>query len=185
MKETKIANRYAKALFDLALEKELLDHVKTDMELVVSVCQQNKDFTMMLKSPIIFTDKKEAILKEIFENQIQQMSYFFLLIITNKKREAVIESIAQQFIVIYKEYKNITEAQLSTAVEIDQQLKAQLVALLKEQTKGEIELDTKVEKDLIGGFVLNYDNKQYDSSIQKQIKKLKQDFDQNLYIREF
>lgn len=185
MKETKIANRYAKALFDLALEKDLIDQVKSDMELVVSVCGQNKDFKLMLQSPIIFTDKKEAILKEIFEKSIQQMSYFFLIIITKKKREAILDIIAEQFVVIYKEYKNITEARLSTAVEIDQNIKQQIVALLKKQTKGEIELETLIEEDLIGGFVLNYDFKQFDASIKKQIKKLKQDFDKNLYIREF
>lgn len=185
MKETKIANRYAKALFDLALEKELIDQVKVDMDLVISICGQNKDFKLMLQSPIIFTDKKEAILKELFEKNIQQMSYFFLLIITRKKREAILNLIAEQFVVIYKEYKNITEAQLSTAVEMDPKIKEQLIALLKDQTKGEIELETIVEKDLIGGFVLNYDNKQFDASISKQIKNLKQEFDKNLYVREF
>lgn len=185
MKETKIANRYAKALFDLALEQELVEKVKNDMDVVLSVCQQNKDFKLMLQSPIIFTDKKEAILKEIFEKNIQQISYFFLIIITKKKREAIIDVIAHQFIEIYKAYKNITDAQLSTAVEIDEQVKARLVDLLKDQTKGEIELSTQVNEELIGGFVLNYDHKQYDASIQKLIKKLQQDFDQNLYIREF
>ncbi len=185
MKETKIANRYAKALFDLALEKGLIDQVKDDMEMVVSVCQQNKDFRMMLQSPIIFTEKKEAILKEVFESQIQQISYFFLMIITRKKREAVLEAIAQQFVIIFKEYKNITMAKLSTAVELDKEIKNKVTALLGEQTKGEIELSEEVTKDLIGGFVLSYDDKQYDASIKKQIKELRRDFDKNLYIREF
>mgnify|MGYP001291051194 CR=1 FL=1 len=185
MKETKIANRYAKALFDLALEKNLIDKVKQDMDQVVSVCQQNKDFRLMLQSPIIFTDKKEAILKEVFEKQLEQISFFFLMIITRKKREAIIDSIAQQYVEIYKDYKNITDAQLSTAVEIDKAIKDKLIELLKEQTKGEIELETSVDEDLIGGFVLDYDNKKYDASIRKQIKKLQRDFDQNLYIREF
>ena len=185
MKETKIANRYAKSLFDLALEKELLDQVKNDMELVVSVCQENKDFRMMLQSPIIFTEKKEAILKALFENQIQQISYFFLLIITRKKRESVLEAIAQQFVIIFKEYKNITMAKLSTAVELDKEVKTKVTDLLGKQTKGEIELLEEVDKDLIGGFVLSYDDKQYDASIKKQIKELQRDFDKNLYIREF
>ena len=185
MKETKIANRYAKALFDLALEQNLIDKVKADMDQVVTVCQQNKDFRLMLKSPIIFTDKKEAILKEVFEKSLEQISFFFLMIITRKKREAIIDSIAQQYVVIYKDYKNITDAQLSTAVEIDKAIKDKLIDLLKEQTKGEIELETSVDEDLIGGFVLDYDNKKYDASIRKQIKKLQRDFDQNLYIREF
>ncbi len=185
MKESKIANRYAKALFDLALEQKVLDQVKEDMELVVSVCRQNKDFVMMLQSPIIFTDKKEAILKEIFEKKLQQISFFFLLIITRKNREAILDEIAQQFVIIYKEFKNITMARLTTAAELDKNISDKVISLLKEQTKGEIELEQEIDKDLIGGFVLSYDDKQYDASIKKQIKELKKDFDQNLYIREF
>lgn len=185
MKETKIANRYAKALFDLALETKVLDQVKNDMELVVSVCQQNRDFRLMLQSPIVFTDKKEAILKEVFEKQIQQISYFFLMIITRKKREAVLEAIAEQFVIIYKEFKNITTATLGTAIKLDQEIKDKVTSLLSDQTKGKIELSEEVNKDLIGGFVLSYDDKQYDASIKKQIKELRRDFDKNLYIREF
>lgn len=185
MKNSKIANRYAKALFDLAQENNQLDQVKNDMELVISVCRQNKDFSLMLQSPIIFTDKKEAILKDIFEKQLQQISYFFLLIITRKKREAILEYIARQFVVIYKEFKNITTAKLSTAIKLDKALSEKITSLLEEQTKGEIELIEKVDKDLIGGFVLGYDDKQYDASVKKQIKELQRDFDENLYIREF
>ncbi len=185
MKETKIANRYAKALFDLALEKDVLDQVKNDMELVASVCVENKEFSRMLQSPIIYTEKKEAILKAIFEKQLEQISYFFLMIITRKKREAVLEAIAEQFVIIYKGFKNITTATLGTAIKLDQEIKDKVTSLLSDQTKSKIELSEEVNKDLIGGFVLSYDDKQYDASIKKQIKELRRDFDKNLYIREF
>ena len=113
------------------------------------------------------------------------MSLFFLFLITRKKRESVIESIALQFVELFKEYKNITTALLSTAVDLDQNIKDKVVKLLKEQTKGEIELLDKVDKELIGGFVLNYKDKEYNASIKKQIEALKRDFEENLYIRGF
>jgi F-type H+-transporting ATPase subunit delta len=74
---------------------------------------------------------------------------------------------------------------LSTAVKLDKEITTKVSDLLSEQTKGEIELSEEVNKDLIGGFVLSYDDKQYDASIKKQIKELQRDFDKNLYIREF
>lgn len=185
MKETKIANRYAKALFDLALEQNVLDQIKEDMLLVAKVCEQNSDFGRMLQSPIIYTAKKEAILKEIFEKHIQQMTFFFLLIITRKNREAFIHGIALQFVILYKDFKNITDVKLSTAVKINEEVKNRIVSLLKEQTQGAIELTEKVKEDLIGGFVLNYDNKEYNASIKKLIESLRRDFNQNLFIREF
>ncbi|MCP4553355.1 MAG: ATP synthase F1 subunit delta [Bacteroidetes bacterium] len=185
MKQTRIANRYAKALFDLALEQDILESVKPDMDLVASVCEQNKDFRLMLHSPIIYTDKKEKIISLIFEKHFQQISLYFLHLITRKNREAFIEPIAKQFIEQYKEYKNITTAVLSTAVKIDQNINEEVVELLEDQTKGEIELIESVKEELIGGFVLAYKDFQYNASVQKQIKELKKEFDTNLYIREF
>ncbi len=185
MKEIKLASRYAKALFDFAIEQEVLEQVKNDMDLVISVCKQNRDFRLMLNSPIIFTDKKEAIITEIFGKLIQKMSFHFLLIITRKNREALIDGIAEQFIEQYKVFKNITTAQLATAVSLDLAVKDKVIALLKEQTQGEIELIEEIKKEMIGGFVLSYKDYQYDASIKKQIKNLKKEFGTNLYIRGF
>lgn len=185
MKETKIANRYAKALFDFALEQKVLEQVKKDMDLIVSVCFSNRDFRLMLTSPLIFPAKKEAIITEIFGKHIQEMSLHFLTIITRKRREAFIEGIAKQFIEQYKEYKNITTAELATAQKLDKDLRDKVVAELEGQTKGEIELIEKVKEELIGGFVLSYKDFQYDASIKRQIKKLRKEFDTNLYIRGF
>jgi F-type H+-transporting ATPase subunit delta len=185
MKEIKLASRYAKALFDFAIEQDVLEQVKNDMNLVVSVCKQNRDFRLMLNSPIIFTDKKEAIITEIFGKHIQKISFHFLLIITRKNRESLIDGIAKQFIEQYKEFKNITTAELITAVQLDPKVKENVIALLKEQTNGEIELIEEIKEEMIGGFVLSYSDFQYDASIKKQIKELKKEFGTNLYIRGF
>ncbi len=185
MKETKIASRYAKALFDFALEQKVPEQVKNDMDLIVSVCSNNKDFKLMLTSPLIYSEKKEAIIAEIFGKHIQEMTLQFLIIITRKRREAFIEGIARQFIELYKEYKNITTAELTTARELGSELREKVIAELKAQTKGEIELIEEIKEELIGGFVLSYKDYQYDASIKKQIKKLRREFDTNLYIRGF
>ncbi len=185
MKEIKLASRYAKALFDFAIEQNVLEQVKDDMDLVVTVCKQNRDFRLMLDSPIIFTDKKETIITEIFGKHIQKISYHFLLIITRKNREALIDGIAKQFIEQYKEFKNITTAELATAVPLDPKVRENVIALLKEQTQGEIELIEEIKEEMIGGFVLSYSDFQYDASIKKQIKELKKEFATNLYIRGF
>ena len=185
MTEIKLASRYAKALFDFSIEQDVLEQVKDDMKLVVSVCKQNREFRLMLESPIIYTDKKEAIIIEIFGKHIQKSSRHYLLIIIRKKRESLVEGIAYQFIEQYKEYKNITTAELATAIQLDPEVKNNVITLLEDQTKGEIELIEEIKEELIGGFVLSYKDYQYDSSIKKQIKELKKEFDTNLYIRGF
>ena len=185
MKETRIAKRYAKALFDLSLEYKILDKVKSDMEVVVSVCEQNKDFRLLMKSPIVNSEKKEAIIKAIFGKNFQKMSLHFLIIIIRKRREANIKIIAEKFIDLYKEYNHITTTSLKTTVEINDEIRKEIIDLMKKQTKGEIELIEKINKDLIGGFILDFDNMEYDASILREIKNLKKEFDKNLYIKGF
>lgn len=185
MREIKLANRYARALFDLAKEKNLVEAIKDDAVLIFNVCKENRDFVLLLQSPVIKDSKKIAIVKDIFEKNLHQLTYKFIIIIARNGREYLIPEIANQIITIYKEYKNIIEAKLVTAVKLDKEIRKQFMSLMEERTKAEIELTEEVDEDLIGGFVLSYDDNQYDASILRQIKNLHREFDINLYIKGF
>lgn len=185
MKETRIAIRYAKALFDLSLEKENIEQINEDMMLVHDVCKSNKDFTLLLNNPVIRADKKLAVLHAIFEKHLQKMSMLFLDIITKAGREDFIDLIAEQYTKLYKKHKGIITTTLKTVVNIDDSIREQLISLLERQTNAEIELIEELDKDLIGGFVFKYDHLEYDASIRKQILLLKKDFESNLYIKGF
>lgn len=185
MKEKRVANRYAKALFDLAVEKNILEKIKADSELIYNVCRQNHEFILMLRSPIIKESKKLLILKNVFEKSINEMSFKFLVIITRNRREGLIMDISEQFIEIYKKFKNILSANLTTAVEVDKEIRESIVRLLKKHTESKIELSEDINEELMGGFVVSFDNKQYDTSILRQIKNLRKEFDINLYEKGF
>ncbi|RLD60746.1 MAG: ATP synthase F1 subunit delta [Bacteroidetes bacterium] len=183
MKETKVAKRYAKALFDLAIEQDILEKIKADALLIEDVCISNRDFMMVLRSPIIKEVKKIKIMKDIFGKHIQNMTMLFLNIITRNRRENIIPEIASQFIEIYKEHKNIITAHLTTAVKLGPEVSNMINTLMKEQTKAEIELHEDVEESIIGGFVLEFDEKQYDASIVKYLHDLRKEFDKNLFTK--
>jgi len=185
MKQTRVATRYAKALFDFSIEENLLEKVYEDMILVLKVCDSNKDFKQMLFSPIIKTKKKQSIVKEIFGKHIDEISLIFIFIIIKKRREIHIEQISNQFIKIYKNYHGIKTALIKTAVEIDDNIRKIIVEKLEDFTKSQIELIEEIKKELIGGFVLNIEDKQYDASIKNRIKKLSKEFEMNIYEKGF
>jgi F-type H+-transporting ATPase subunit delta len=185
MNETKIANRYAKALFDLALEMGLVEKVRVDAQLLHEVCNSNKDFVFMLRSPVIKADKKISVIKEIFGKHLQVITLNFMTIITRNRREQLIPEIFVQLIEIYKIYKNIITVEITTAVQIDEVLSSEILTLLEKRADATVELKEKVNEEIIGGFVLAYDDKQYDASILRQIKNLRREFDINLYIKGF
>lgn len=174
-----VASRYAKSLLQLAVEKGQLEKVYADMLFVQDVCEKHKDFVSFLNSPIINTDKKLAVLKEIFKGHLNEMSLNFFIILANKRREMYMGDIAKSFVAQYKEHKNILTAVITSASGIDATVKAKVLELVKQTTKGEVELVEKVDKDLIGGFVLRIGDKQVDASVSRKLNNLRKTFTEN------
>jgi F-type H+-transporting ATPase subunit delta len=185
MKETRLAIRYARALYELAAEQNLEDKVRIDMETVSEVCTSNREFRRMLVNPVINSPKKESIIKEVFTNHLEKLSISFLLLIAKKRREVFIHEIALSYVELYKENKGIMTAIVETASGMDADAKNKIIKLLENSTKSKIELVEKINAKLIGGFKLIFDNRQYDSSILSEIQKLKKEFNVNVYEKGF
>ena len=183
MLETKVAKRYAKSLLDLAKERGELEAINNDMKLLADVCESSHDLRVLLGSPIINGDKKLAILKRVFSGKISALSMSFFEIITNKGRESQLEGIAKEFIRILKEYKGIQTAIVTSAVGLDDKLRSEVYNIIKTSLNSEIELIEKVDKDLIGGFILRVGDKQYDASIARDLRLMKQELIDTSYIR--
>jgi F-type H+-transporting ATPase subunit delta len=185
MNNSKISFRYAKALFDLAIEFDVLEKVNEDMLTLASVCKSNHDFTVMLNSPVIHEDKKHKIMGLVFGPSFTKLSITFLNIITRKRRESYLPVIARQFTGLYKEHMGITTVRIQSAFPIDEENRKRLTGLLEKMTNREIELIEEVKAELLGGFVITVADVQYDISIANRIQQLRKEFEKNLYIKGF
>jgi len=185
MKNTRIPQRYAKALFDLAVEQNIVENVYNDVLLIKGVCDTNKDLLHLLGSPIIKSDKKQSIIKEIFQKQIHQITLTYLLIITKKRREFYISQIAKKFIDFYKDYKGIEVISIYSATQLDQTTRQKILNKLKTFINKEIELVEVINPKIIGGFIIQYNDKKYDASILNKIQTLAKNFSTNEYIKEY
>jgi F-type H+-transporting ATPase subunit delta len=184
MLDTLIAERYAKSLFELALETGKLEQIRKDMDLMVDVCLNNRDFRQMLLSPVIRPDKKIAVMDEIFKGKIEELSKQFYRLLSQKRREKYLEGIAKQFIAKYKQYHNILVVEIRSAVPLNKELREKIVAIIETRSKGTVELIEIIDKNMIGGFIVSDEGRRYDASLTTTIKKLKKEFEENLYIRE-
>ncbi len=179
-----IAIPYAKALFDLAIERNELEPVMKDMAVIASVCSTSNDFLLMLRSPIIHPDKKRKIIQEVLKGAISEITFTFLTIIIRKRREKYLPDIAQAFVDLYKEHKGILVTHVRTAVPVTPEIRQQIINVMKNYTGLQIELEEEVRKDMIGGFILNWKGKQYDASVLNQINKLRKDVARiNLFVK--
>ena len=185
MNNSKISFRYAKSLFDLAIEFKVLDKVNEDMLTLASVSKSNRDFVAMLNSPVIHVDKKYKIMGMVFGASFTKLTITFLDIITRKRRENYLPAIAKQFTELYKEHLGITTVNIQSAFPMDGESRQKLIGLLEKMTNREIELIEKVKSELLGGFVITVKDVQYDISIANRFKQLRKEFDKNLFIKGF
>jgi len=174
MNESAIAVRYAKAVFALATEKEIIDSLKNDMELIYGVCKNSPDFNLLLKSPIIKTSEKKQLISQIFKNKVHPLTLDFLLLITRNNRETFIPAISRNTLDFIRRKKNIKTAVLTTAIEIDESLTSEIAKLLERELSGKIELTSRVNPGIIGGLILRVDDKQLDASVNTQLKNIRQ-----------
>lgn len=179
---SQVAVRYAKSLIELADEKGQLDTVYGDMRKVLAGCRQIKDLQLLLRSPLIKTDKKIQVFKAIFKGQVCTIVEEFIILITRNRRESYLESISEQFITQYKEKKNIITAVVTSAIALDATIKSKILDILKKWYKAEIEIIEKIDPKLIGGFVLRIGNKEADMSILRQLNQLKKDFNKSYLL---
>lgn len=182
MRVTLLAKRYAQALFDLAIENKILEEVEKDMLLVKSVLDESRELRKVLANPVLDDHKKIKVLDSLFENKTQPLTQKFLRLITRKGREGVIVHICKAFDEIYKDYKNIMPVKLTTAAEIDEKVKNDILDKLAEITAKKLEVTELVDTELIGGFKLDFEDYQYNNSVKVQLQRLAKIFAENLYI---
>lgn len=183
-KNLKAARRYAKSLLDFAESEKILAEVAADMQVVQAACKENADLVKFLKSPLIKADKKTAVLDKIFSGKIGKVTEKFVKIIVRKRREIILPEIAAAFEALYREQQGIVLAEVTTAIALDEALRAKINALVK-NTHDKVELKEHVNPDIIGGIVIKIGDAQYDDSILSRIAEIKRLQQTNPYVSQF
>lgn len=183
MPNPRLAARYAKSLIGLANERNQLEAVYNDMVYLNAVCKNSREFVILLKSPVINADKKEAILKTVTANKVTELTDAFNRLLVTKGREEYLPEISHAFIEQYKVQKGIHTITLTTAGPVSEELKQEIVNKVKSQTSMKnIDLRTEVNEELIGGFTLSMGDTLVDASILYDLNKIKAQFMNNDFI---
>lgn len=184
MPNPRLAARYAKSLIDLSTEKGQLEAVYADMQYLEAVCKASKDFVNLLKSPIINAHQKNTIVTAVTKGKVSDLTALFNNLLVKKGRESELPEIAAAFVEQYNEIKGIHRVKLTTAVEVSDGLKRSIeLKLQKEKGLGTIDLETATDESLVGGFVLEFNNNLVDASILRELKDIKKQFKENLFLQ--
>lgn len=176
MSELTVAARYAKSLIDLAGEQNLVENIKNDMELFYQTLKANPELKAVLANPIVSHSKKIKILDEVFTKKVNKASIEFFKLMVNKGRGDVLFTTAIEYINLYDVKNHIIKATVVSATELSAANKTTILADIQQATGCTVKLEAKVDPSLIGGFVLTVGDRQVDTSIANDLKKLKKEF---------
>jgi F-type H+-transporting ATPase subunit delta len=183
MSNTRLAGRYAKSLLDLATEQGQLEAVYADMKFIHALCNASSDFVNMLHSPIIKADQKNSIINEVLKNKVGTLTNSFTVLLVKKGRELELPAMAAAFIEQYNAIHGIHQVTLTTAVALSEDIKKSIEQKVKVAAQFKtVELTTKIDESLIGGFVLEFNNNLVDASIARDLKDIKKQFLNNEFI---
>jgi F-type H+-transporting ATPase subunit delta len=182
MSELRVASRYAKAIIDLAIERNELEQVKTDIDLFLAAAKVSSELVAVLKNPIVPIDKKNKILSDLFSSRVSKTTESFFDIVVNKGRAEVLHGTAKEFLNQYNEKKGFIKAKVTSATALNDAAEKEIISIVEKATSKKVILEKVVDSKLIGGFVLTVGDKQFDSSIAKSLNNLKKSFSSNVGI---
>ena len=169
-----VSDRYASALYDLAAEKKLVDPVLEDLSNLKNILKDNKELSLVVKSPLITSIDKlnifESLLKKINANELTST---FLKVIEKNKRFSNLASIITQFMNINSQKRGDVLADITSADELNDDQKNNITNQLKSILGDKLSLSFDVDKSIMGGLIVKVGSKMIDTSLANKINKLK------------
>ncbi len=174
MLKKSIAMGYAQALFEVADENGVADDVEKDLEGIKELLRTNKKFRDILYHPSIIKDaKKDIINKTIGPRCSNKWVRNLLFLLIEKRRERILDSLADMFKEVAGRVRGVTHIKVQSAFPLTDSRLGRLKENLEKLAKKEVELETEINKDIIGGMVIRMGNKIIDGSVINHLKNLK------------
>lgn len=175
MAGTRAAIRYAKATLSLALSNKKADKVNDDMKLIANTIAENEDLANVISNSVLKAEAKKAALLAIFPNLDQLTKNLFDVLIANKRID-ILNAVVTKYSVLFDQHNGKEIAQVTTAVPLTDALKATVLDKVKALTSKAVELESIVDENILGGFILRVGDKQFDASVANKLNALKREF---------
>lgn len=176
MSAQRISERYARSLFGVAEEQQILPAVYADMQLIEELCGQSRPLRRFLESPILREHKKISVLRALLAKHLHKISMQFIELLTRKGRAPYLQALAAAFIARYQAHEGLIPAQLRVAQPISEDIKQQFTSYITKITQKKPLLKTQLRPELLGGFVLRLGTHQIDKSVATALRHFKKTF---------
>jgi ATP synthase F1 delta subunit len=167
-----IARVYATALFEAAKDRGNLDAIREQLGAFADALGDNRELQVFFFSPYFSSAEKEDGLKKAVTGAEDELLNFLLLLI-EKHRMPVLFRIRRQFDALWAKENKRLGVTVTSAVELDPEIAERIGREIEEQTGNTVELQRKVDPDILGGLVVQVGNMILDTSIRNRLEKLR------------
>ena len=168
-----ISVRYARALLKSALDQKLDEQVYQEMQLLAKSYVEVPELRHTIDNPMLAKEKKELLLlTAVGGDQTSVLSKAFVALVLREDRENMIQFMANSYVTLYRQQKNIIRGKLTTAVAVTPATEQKMRQMVESKTKGTVEFETEVNPDIIGGFILEYDTYRMDGSVKTKLNNI-------------
>lgn len=179
MKNTVLARRYAKALFELAVERKILDTIQNEVRSFSQSLDDNLQFRLFFFAQDVSKKQKREKIEELMQDRVSNVFFNFVLVLLKKNREFIFPEIVKEFQSIVDKYHRKMNALAITAQPLDEKSSAKLKSLLDKTFDADVRIRNDIDASILGGIVVNVEGHVFDGSLQSQLARLKDDLVSN------
>jgi F-type H+-transporting ATPase subunit delta len=171
-----VSKTYGEALFEVAVEKGIVETLMEEVEMVQTIFQENEEYVKLLNHPKLPVEQKLALLEEAFRGKTSDELTGLLATVVEKGRFSEVNEILAYFEERVREYQKIGTAYVTSAAELTEAQKADVKKRLLDTTPYEsFRIQYRVDAGLIGGMVIRIGDRVVDSSIRTKLGNMAKD----------
>ncbi|MEQ8957774.1 MAG: ATP synthase F1 subunit delta [Coleofasciculus sp. C2-GNP5-27] len=168
-----VVEPYAEALMSVAQEHNLVDKFGEDVAALLDTLNESEDLQQFLGNPIIKAEDKKAVLEQISGEQLHPYMVNFLKILVDRRRILFLGDICRQYQALLRELKQAVLAQVISTVELnDDQKQAVRQKVLSMTNAQDVDIETQIDPDLLGGVIIKVGSQVVDASLRGQLRRI-------------
>ena len=167
-----ISVRYARALLKSATDAKIEDAVYTEMQQLAKSYVEVPQLRFTIDNPMLSKEKKETLLLTAVGKKVSALTKTFIQLVLKEDRESVMQFIANSYVTLYRQQKNVIRGRLITAAAVSAATEQKMRQMVESKTNGTVEFESQVNPDIIGGFILEYDTYRMDASVKTKLSSI-------------
>ena len=164
-----ISVRYARALLKSATDAKIEADVYKEMQTMAKTYTEVPQLRQTIDNPMLSKDTKQQLLLTAVGERPCELTKAFISLVLKEDRENVMQFIANSYVTLYRQQKNVIRGRLITAAAVSPATEQKMRSLVESKTQGTVEFETEVDPDIIGGFILEYDTFRMDASVKSKL----------------